>query len=98
MKHKKLYITIITATVLIAVLIFPFRREYPETGSYEFAALLYRVIVWEQIEHESEIEEKISIYIFPKNFRSFEEYHAERQLQTGATPVAFSTESILTLW
>lgn len=66
------YLTIlILTTLLLAILLFPFRATiYKDGGTKRFTSLLCTVISWNEIEGKHGIE----VYFFPNNFHDINYY------------------------
>jgi len=73
-KKKNRLITLII--ILVSVLIFPIPVVYRDGGTRTYTAFLYRIIIWNQLDIESETGYRtgMEFYFFPNNFKSLNDY------------------------
>lgn len=70
---KKIWLPIIAAVVLLAVLFVPIPSgTYKDGGTREYAALTYKIVDWNKLTSDGKYD-KTKIYFFPNNFKSINE-------------------------
>lgn len=70
---KKIWIPIITAVVLLAVLFVPIPSgTYKDGGTREYTALTYKIVDWNKLTSDGKYD-KTKIYFFPNNIKSIDE-------------------------
>lgn len=75
---KKLWIPIIAAVVLLAVLLIPIPSgTYEDGGTREYTALTYKIVDWSKLISDGKYE-KTELYLFPNNFKSIDELWEEK--------------------
>ena len=73
---KKIWIPIIAAVVLLAVLFVPIPSgTYKDGGTREYTALTYKIVDWNKLTSDGKYD-KTKIYFFPNNFKSIDELWA----------------------
>ena len=73
---KKIWLPIIAAVVLLAVLFVPIPSgTYKDGGTREYAALTYKIVDWNKLTSDGKYD-KTKIYFFPNNFKSIDELWA----------------------
>lgn len=73
---KRIWIPIIAAVVLLAVLFVPIPSgTYKDGGTREYAALTYKIVDWHKLTADGTYD-KTKIYFFPNNFKSIDELWA----------------------
>jgi len=73
LKTKKINIVIIVLVVIFLICLIPIKAKRKDGGTVEYAAVLYKVIVWNQIYNDPDSDEikyhtGTNVYIFPFNF------------------------------
>lgn len=96
---KKIWIPIIAAVVLLAVLFVPIPSgTYKDGGTREYAALTYKVVDWHKLTSDGTYD-KTKIYFFPNNFKSIDELWAyeedEVEYKFNAAILELSTTTAL---
>ena len=66
--NKKLII--VFAVIVVILLLIPVKKVYEDGGTQTYTSLLYKVIVWKQIDGKTGTE----FYIFPNNFHQLDCY------------------------
>lgn len=70
---KKIWIPIVIAFVLIAVLAIPISSDvFNDGGTREYTSLTYKIVDWNRLTGE-EIYDKTKVYFFPNNFKSLDD-------------------------
>ncbi len=67
MKKKLMIVLAVAAAILLLI---PTRKVYEDGGTQTYTSLIYKVIVWKQIDGKTGTE----IYIFPNNFHQLDYY------------------------
>ncbi len=67
MKKKLMIVFAVAAAILLLI---PTRKVYEDGGTQTYTSLIYKVIVWKQIDGKTGTE----IYIFPNNFHQLDYY------------------------
>lgn len=96
---KKIWLPIIAAVVLLAVLFVPIPSgTYKDGGTREYAALTYKIVDWNKLTSDGTYD-KTKIYFFPNNFKSIDELWAyeedEVEYQFNAAILELSTTTAL---
>ena len=65
---KKLII--VFAVIAVILLLIPVKKVYEDGGTQTYTSLIYKVIVWKQIDGKTGTE----FYIFPDNFHQLDYY------------------------
>lgn len=65
---KKLII--VFAVIAAVLLLIPVRKVYEDGGTQTYTSLIYKVIVWKQVDGKSGTE----FYLFPNNFHQLDYY------------------------
>jgi len=83
MKRKSIVIVLIIVAVILMVLFLPIPKgTYEDGGTREYGALLYKIVVWNKIQvevnvdgsgGETHIYHKTSVFWFPDNQKSIDE-------------------------
>lgn len=74
MKHKEMAFGVI---VLLGLLLFPRVAIYEDGGTKTFTSMLYKVIIWHQINEPEGYREGTEIHFFPNNFKHLDAYEVE---------------------
>lgn len=96
---KKIWLPIIAAVVLLAVLFVPIPSgTYKDGGTREYAALTYKIVDWNKLTSDGKYD-KTKIYFFPNNFKSINELWTyeedEVEYQFNATILELSDTTAL---
>ena len=96
---KKIWLPIIAAVVLLAVLFVPIPSgTYKDGGTREYAALTYKIVDWNKLTSDGTYD-KTKIYFFPNNFKSINELWTyeedEVEYQFNATILELSDTTAL---
>ena len=96
---KRIWIPIIAAVVLLAVLFVPIPSgTYKDGGTREYAALTYKIVDWNKLTSDGKYD-KTKIYFFPNNFKSINELWTyeedEVEYQFNATILELSDTTAL---
>ena len=96
---KKIWLPIIAAVVLLAVLFVPIPSgTYKDGGTREYAALTYKIMDWNKLTSDGKYD-KTKIYFFPNNFKSINELWTyeedEVEYQFNATILELSDTTAL---
>lgn len=96
---KKIWLPIIAAAVLLAVLFVPIPSgTYKDGGTREYAALTYKIVDWNKLTSDGKYD-KTKIYFFPNNFKSINELWTyeedEVEYQFNATILELSDTTAL---
>ena len=96
---KKIWLPIIAAVVLLAVLFVPIPSgTYKDGGTREYAALTYKIVDWNKLTYDGKYD-KTKIYFFPNNFKSINELWTyeedEVEYQFNATILELSDTTAL---
>lgn len=77
---KRLWIWILSAALLLAVLFVPIPKgPYEDGGTREYAALTYKLVSWNRITDDG-LHQILKLYPFPDNFKSIDKlWEAEEQ-------------------
>ena len=68
--NVKKKLIIVFAVIAVVLLLIPVRKVYEDGGTQTYTSLIYKVIVWKQIDGKSGTE----FYIFPNNFHQLDYY------------------------
>ena len=96
---KKIWLPILAAVVLLAVLFVPIPSgTYKDGGTREYAALTYKIVDWNKLTSDGKYD-KTKIYFFPNNFKSINELWTyeedEVEYQFNATILELSDTTAL---
>ncbi len=67
MKKKLMIVFAVAAAILLLI---PTRKVYEDGGTQTYTSLIYKVIVWKQIDGKTGTD----FYIFPNNFHQLDYY------------------------
>lgn len=95
---KKVWIPVVIAVVLIAILTIPIPSGvYKDGGTREYTALTYKIVDWNRLTGDS-IYDKTKVYFFPYNFKSIDSlwYYEEDEIEFSfiATVLEMQSESL----
>ena len=96
---KKVFLTILAAMLLLAILFTPIpQKPHREDGERIYSALTYKIVDWNE-ETTDGVYDATKIYWFPNNFKSIEELWAEEEQEVVhkfvATVIEISGNSVL---
>ena len=63
--------------VLLIILLFPRVAIYEDGGTKTYSSILYKIIVWHQINEPEGYKEGTEIHLFPNNFKHLDDYDLE---------------------
>ncbi len=63
-------ISIVFAVAAVILFLIPVRKVYEDGGTQTYTSLVYKVIIWKQIDGKTGTE----FYIFPNNFHQLDYY------------------------
>ena len=68
--NVKKKLIIVFAVIAAVLLLIPVRKVYEDGGTQTYTSLIYKVIVWKQVDGKSGTE----FYLFPNNFHQLDYY------------------------
>lgn len=83
----KIKLLIIVTITILVILLFPIRTIYKDGGTKVYSAILYKVIVWNEVNdnYESGYKTGTEFHFFPNNFKSIDYYRDKEILYNQYT-------------